>query len=210
MKTSGDDPGARSGGKGAEGLALLTGVVLCGGESRRMGRDKGLLKIGETSWAQYMAAKLAPWRLPVVYSINPGQAAAYSALIPGDQLIIDALGLHGPLEGLFSVHARLPDKDFLLLACDMPDLDMPTIQKIIEAYREKQRYDFYVYQEELPGESFIQPFCGIYTSAGLAGTFASYRGEPAGDGSLQALLRKGLTQKLSLERTEAFRNYNSL
>ena len=192
------------------GLSNLAGLILCGGESRRMSSDKGLLRREGTPWAVYMGHKLTPWQLPVFYSINAGQKAAYGAILPDEQLITDALGLSGPLEGLFSVHARFPNKDLLLLACDMPDLDAVTIQKIIQAYTEKGPYDFYVYQEGSAGQSFVQPFCGIYTSAGLAGAYASYRGKGVGDLSLQSLLKRGRTQKLPIDRMEAFRNYNSL
>lgn len=189
-------------------LSNLSGVVLCGGESRRMGRDKGLLPIGDTCWAIHMAAKLASWKIPVFYSINAGQLANYGALIPADRLIVDALGIPGPLEGLFSVHQKLPGRDLLLLACDMPDLDTATIGGIIDVYRGGGPYDFYVYQA---GRSVAQPFGGIYTSAGL-GAFWSFfaGGEDRGDHSLQSLLNKGRTRRLPIERVDVFRNYNSL
>jgi molybdopterin-guanine dinucleotide biosynthesis protein A len=218
----GGDLQARAGGSDfAFGLSRLTGVILCGGKSRRMGRDKGLLKIGDTSWAQYIAGKLAPWQLPVVYSINCTQEEAYGDLIPREQLIMDALGLPGPLEGLFSVHARFPDRDLLLLACDMPDLDAPTLQGIINAYRSGDPYDFYVYQEDSPGKSFAQPFGGIYTSTGLTAASAGLTAvsiglaapgteDTAGDFSLQSLLNMGKTKRLPIDRVEVFRNYNSL
>ena len=33
----------------------MTGVILCGGESSRMGTDKGMLQFQEQSWAQRAA-----------------------------------------------------------------------------------------------------------------------------------------------------------
>jgi molybdopterin-guanine dinucleotide biosynthesis protein A len=192
-------------------LSSLSGVVLCGGESRRMGRDKGLLPIGDTCWAIHMAGKLASWKIPVFYSINAGQQANYGILIPSGRLIVDALGIPGPLEGLFSVHRRLPGRDLLLLACDMPDLDEATIRGIVDVYREGGPYDFYVYQEEGAGRPVAQPFCGIYTSAGLDAFWSLFAGgEGRGDHSLQSLLNKGRTRRLPIERGDVFRNYNSL
>jgi molybdopterin-guanine dinucleotide biosynthesis protein A len=215
-RADGSNPATPAHGNSLSGLSNLTGVVLCGGESRRMGRDKGLLPIGDTCWAVFMAGKLAPWSIPVVYSINPRQEVTYGALIPSERLVIDEVGLQGPLEGLFSVHKQLPGRDLLLLACDMPDLDAPTIQGLIDAYGKEDGYDFYVYQEEVSGgreeasgQFFAQPFCGIYTSAGLALAGASRHGNGPGDLSLQSLLYKGKTKRLPLERIESFRNYNS-
>jgi molybdopterin-guanine dinucleotide biosynthesis protein A len=233
MRTSDDDPQG-PGHDGGPALSNLAGLVLCGGESRRMGSDKGLLQKEGIPWAVHMGHKLTPWQLPVFYSINSRQKDTYGAILPAERLITDAMGLAGPLEGLFSAHARFPKKDWLLLACDMPDLDGTAIRGVIDAwrtYRKEEYYDFYVYQEAAPGSSegtpgpvegtrefaeaapglsFVQPFCGIYTSAGLAGAYASHRMRDTEDLSLQSLLKKGRTRKLPLDRADAFRNYNSL
>jgi molybdopterin-guanine dinucleotide biosynthesis protein A len=193
----------------------LTGVILCGGQSTRMGRDKGLILQGNTPWAEYMAEKLAPFNIPVVYSINYGQLEAYSRQIPG-QFILDDLDLPGPLNGLLSVHKQLPSRDLLLLACDMPDLDTSTIGGVIEAYHSATKKipagdftyaaDFYVYQQE----AFAQPFCGIYTSKGLSGVLQAAINGQTIDYSLQSLLKSGRTMRLTTDRSGPFRNYNSL
>lgn len=194
----------------------LLGVVLCGGESRRMGRDKGLLPAGDTIWALSAAGKLAPFGIPVIFSINETQLERYSAYISPDHLVIDTVSgktppeglavVKGPLKGLLSVHRKLPGRNLLLLACDMLHLDEPTIQKVITAYREESGYDFYVYQDQ----EFAQPFCGIYTSQGLAAVCQRVGEEGLPDSSLQSLLNNANTRRLTIDRMEAFRNYNSL
>ena len=50
--------------------ANLLGVVLCGGESKRMGSDKGLLQLNGKTWSQHVAQKFHDQNLPVVVSIN--------------------------------------------------------------------------------------------------------------------------------------------
>jgi hypothetical protein len=66
----------------------------------------------------------------------------------------------------------------------MLDLDGPTIGKMISVYRSGDPFDFYVYE----GAGFMQPFCGIYSSAGLRQVYArAIRGE-LHDLSLQSLL----------------------
>ena len=182
-----------------------------------MGRDKGLLDTGEGYWAIRMGGKLTP--LPAFYSINPQQWGNYSRILPPDHLIIDSTLLptiRGPLKGLLSIHERFPDKDFLLVACDMQDLDAATIHKVTEAYSRNlpdqgrpapgpDLYDFFVYQDQ----GFFQPFAGIYTSRGLT---AIYRQAGEGrllDSSLQSLLREARTKILPIKNPAAFRNYNS-
>src|SRR5258707_11096234 len=98
------------------------GVILCGGESRRMGRDKGLLQTDGRAWALRMGDKLSPWIKHVVYSINKSQFTAYSALIPENQLVVDTDEREGPMNGLFSVWQKYFRCSFLLLACDMQDV----------------------------------------------------------------------------------------
>ena len=163
-----------------------------------MGRDKGLILKDGIPWARHMADKLAPFDMPVIYSINPSQVDAYAAELPDVRFVVDNATVPGPLKGLLSVHAKFPDKDLLLLACDMPDMDHATIFQIIDAYRAGGPYEFYAYREG----AFFQPFCSIYTSAGLK----NYVEEV----SLQGLLRRGKTKCLAILRNEAFRNYNTL
>jgi molybdenum cofactor guanylyltransferase len=173
-----------------------------------------------------MADKLAPFAIPVVFSVNQRQFEIYSALIPAGQFVPDAPGntlpVTGPLKGLLSVHQQFPSNDLLLLACDMLDLDGPTIGKMIAAYRasacghtksmdhgernDRGVHDFFVYQ----GAKFAQPFCGIYTSGGLAPAYARALQAGSRDFSLQSLLNGGKTKRIPIDRMEAFENYNAL
>jgi molybdopterin-guanine dinucleotide biosynthesis protein A len=174
----------------------LLGVVLCGGESRRMGRDKGLLQTDGQPWVLRMGEKLAKNRLPVVYSINKEQVAAYAAWLPPGHYVVDSGIGAGPLKGLMSVHRSYPDVDLLPVACDMQDLDIDTIARLIAVWRDGGA-DFYAYEVE----GFLQPFCAIY------GARALRRGENAA--SLRELLTKGELRRLP-GTTPAFRNYNTL
>ena len=177
----------------------LLGVILCGGQSRRMGRDKGLMQKDGIPWALHVAARLKTLNIPVVFSINELQRTDYSAQLPGHWLIFDdaALNIGGPLKGLVSVHHVYPGYDIFLLACDMLDMDEAAIAGLMDAWRSGGA-DFYAYREE----DFYQPLCAIYTAAGL---------QTAGDNdSLQTLLRQGRTAALPVLRTEAFKNYNTL
>ena len=117
-----------------------------------------------------------------------------------------ALPLAGPLFGLLSVHRHFPSNDLLLLACDMLDLDQPTIGKMITAYRDDDRYDFYIYE----GAAFDQPFCGIYTSSGLRRAYAQAVKGELEDFRLRSLFTPDRTKKIGIDRAAAFANYNSL
>jgi molybdopterin-guanine dinucleotide biosynthesis protein A len=162
-----------------------------------MGRDKGLLLKDGIPWARHMADKLAPFHIPVVFSINALQVDAYSAFVPAAALVTDNVAVSGPLKGLLSVHEQFPRKDLLLLACDMLDVDTPTIDHLIASYS-AGGYEFYAYRES----DLFQPLCAVFTAAGVEHGMQEH--------SLQRLLRQGKTKSLAILRSEAFRNYNTL
>lgn len=183
----------------------LLGVILCGGESKRMGTDKGLLHINKTIWAKFVADKLAPLHIPVVYSVNEKQLDAYSAFLHPDELVVDDLDVGGPLKGLLTVHKTHPHNNLLLLACDMLDMNEETIRTILNEYEKENTYDFYVFTEV----EFFQPFCGIYTAGGLRKILAEAYTHTLKSYSLQTALQNGVTKEVELLDKKAFRSYNN-
>lgn len=179
----------------------LIGVVLCGGQSRRMGRDKGLIGQDGICWAARIGAKLASFGLPVVYSIRAEQEEAYSAVLGEAMIVTDTVMVGGPLNGLWSVHEFFPGHDLLVLACDMQDVDEATIGELIGEFR-KGGAEFYVHYD---GE-FAQPFCAIYGATGLA----RVRGEIGDERRVREVIGMGKVKRLAITRREAFGNYNSL
>ena len=177
----------------------LTGVVLCGGKSRRMGRDKGLIEKDGVSWAAQTARKLANCGLPVLYSIRAEQAAAYAAKLGEAALVEDSVTIGGPLNGLLSIHLKFPEKDLLMIACDMQDMDEVTIGNLVNEYK-KGGAEFYVYFDG----DLAEPFCAIYTAAGLERVKEKLRGERR----LRTVIGMGHVRKLAITRREAFGNYN--
>ena len=110
------------------------GVVFCGGQSRRMGRDKGALELeGETLVAR-AAARLAPHAMDVVLATGAGQRHAEVGL----PCVLDAERDLGPLGGLAAAleHAERHLKERLLvLACDMPDVPATLLARLLERAR---------------------------------------------------------------------------
>ena len=67
----------------------MKGVILSGGESTRMGSDKGLLTFHSTSWTQNAVKKIKDLQIPVVVSINQKQIESYSSILSSQILIVD-------------------------------------------------------------------------------------------------------------------------
>ena len=182
----------------------ILGVILCGGESKRMGSDKGLMPIQNSIWAKFMADKLLFLEGATVFSVNELQLKNYSSFIAPDDLVVDDYEIGGPARGLLSVNRKFRDKDILLVSCDMLDLDEFTIRNILQVYLQEKDYDYYVYQDE----KYAQPFCGIYTGKGLGKLRDLIRLQALSSISMQYILNNGLTKRIAIEHKDAFHNFN--
>jgi molybdenum cofactor guanylyltransferase len=144
----------------------MLGIILCGGQSIRMGSDKGLLKLEAKTWAQTAIDKMTALNIPVKLSVNKQQYAEYAEVFSGDQLIMDneTLQLKGPLLGLLSCHFSFPKEDLFILACDMPLMESSLLIDLYNQYQQSANADAYVFTNDNERE----PLCGIYTAGGLA------------------------------------------
>lgn len=109
----------------------LRGLVLAGGQSQRMGQDKGRIAYhaGQEQRA-HAAALLAPFCEDVLVSCRAEQAAELAAA--GLQPLPDTfLGL-GPMSGLLSAFQLDPNAAWLVVACDLPFLSEATLQHLVQ------------------------------------------------------------------------------
>jgi len=187
----------------------MTGLILSGGESRRMGKDKGLLLRSGKSWVETTTDIFRSVSLPFVVSVNPAQERHYQSTLAGYKLLPDnpAIAVKGPLTGVLSAHKALPADDFLVLACDMIDMHVLVVQKLLEQYQQNNSFDAWVFKTE--GE--MQPLCAIYTNNALAKIM-----EMLQNGKLYKFSMKYMLENLNIcvltapvEWLSYFKNYNA-
>ena len=94
----------------------LAGLVLCGGASTRMGREKALLPVGGRPLVLHVAGLLERAADPVF--LGPGTLGRLGAL--GYREVEDAAPSSGPLGGLVAGLAASPHPLVAVLAVDMP------------------------------------------------------------------------------------------
>lgn len=137
---------------------------MSGGQSTRMGSDKGLMKQGNLTWTEVAVSKFSSLAIPVVVSVNRKQVDFYSKTFSLNALIVDDdnILVGGPLLGLMSVHCQFPGEDLLVIACDMVNLEETALRNLVGAYHQND-FDAYVFTTI----EKVQPLCGIYTSGGL-------------------------------------------
>lgn len=144
----------------------MTGIVLCGGKSSRMGQDKGLMSTSTSTWTQAAIDKLATLKIPVKISVNKDQFDEYAKLFPVADLVSDntTLSLKGPLLGVLSSHLQFPDEDLFVLACDLPLMQTSLLQELYSLYQQDSGNTAFVFTTD--GEP--EPLCGIYKARGLS------------------------------------------
>src|SRR6516162_4527927 len=97
-------------------------VVLCGGESRRMGQPKAWLPFGPERMLQRVVRLVGTVAQPIVVVAAPGQSLP--ELPAGVAIVRDPVAGRGPLQGLAAGLAGLPETVELVYAtaADVPFL----------------------------------------------------------------------------------------
>lgn len=108
------------------------GIVLCGGQSRRMGRSKATLPFGGEVMLARVLRLLGAVVEPCVVVAAPGQQLP--PLPPDVQVIRDRAEGRGPLEGLFGGLSALDQRvdAAYVTACDVPLLQASFVQRMIQ------------------------------------------------------------------------------
>jgi molybdenum cofactor guanylyltransferase len=134
----------------------LYGLVLAGGLSSRMKRDKATLEYGGTSQLE-RAYELVARHVPRMFvSVRAAQAA--DPLRAHHPLIIDSVPGEGPIVGIRSALAARPDVAWLVLACDLPFLsDAALAQLLTEREPGASATAFRSAHDGLP-----EPLCAIW------------------------------------------------
>ena len=136
----------------------LFGLVLAGGRSRRMGRDKASLPMNGKSLVTHVLELIRQICPQVFISLRPGQEAPLkTAELGGTTAIDDQYGEIGPLGGILSAFKAYPDNPWLVLAVDLPCLDRNTLEYLV-AHRDPEK-PFTAYRG---GDDLPEPLCAIY------------------------------------------------
>ena len=141
---------------------FLYGLVLVGGKSTRMKKDKSLLEYHGKKQAFYCFDLLGQFCDQVFISNRKEQSrlAAYRNLPQIHDVFVDI----GPLGGILSAMIRHPEAAWLVLACDLPFVNGSTIKTLIKKRNFSKMATAYrsTYEPNLP-----EPLCAIYEPKAL-------------------------------------------
>ncbi len=124
----------------ARRMAWLTGarpepaaaIVLIGGRSSRMGSDKSLIPIDGEPAAVRLYHALAPHFDHVFFSAAKNQVTP----VPGVRMVYDSISGSGPLSGLASSLGASPCRVNFVIACDIPEINVPLMRKLLSFLEE--------------------------------------------------------------------------
>lgn len=132
----------------------VTGIVLAGGASSRMGKDKGLCEFRGKALITYAIDALLPLCDTILISSN--RVKDYQGF--GYQVVVDEHKDIGPIGGIYSSLRKSTTKHNLVISCDTPFLNTQLLEFVLE---NSDNYDVVVPEH---GNSFIEPLAAYYSS----------------------------------------------
>ncbi|MBK8845492.1 MAG: molybdenum cofactor guanylyltransferase [Bacteroidetes bacterium] len=174
----------------------LTGIVLSGGRSSRMGSDKSFIQFHGTQQYLHAASLLSNVCDEVYISCNSTNAHAF-----GNQnnLIIDleCYAQSGPMGGVLSSFETLGEKNLFVLGCDYPFLETADLHKLqMQFINTKNCVAYYSADHNL-----YEPVIAIYPHTLYARMKQRYE---QGNRSLQQFLQKVTADKVAMEPPDKF------
>lgn len=107
----------------------VSGVILAGGTSRRMGRDKALLKLGDRPLIAVVAERLRAVASEVIVAADGGARYAQFA----DRCVPDVYPEVGTLGGIHAGLLAAAHELALVVGCDMPFLNPDVLAWLVDA-----------------------------------------------------------------------------
>ena len=104
----------------------ITGIILCGGKSSRMGQNKALLKINEKCIISYVIETLQPFCKEIIISTNTNELD----FLP-HRKVNDIYNDIGPISGIFSSLLKSTTNKNIVLSCDTPFINSNLFNELI-------------------------------------------------------------------------------
>jgi len=130
----------------------VTFILLAGGTSRRMKRDKARLPVSDKPLIQRILGQVEGLFEEILISVSPGQRLDFLPF----RLIEDEVEGQGPLGGILSGLRAAAHDVCLVAACDIPDIRIDFLERMLE---EAQDYEIVV---PSPAKGLSEPLLAVY------------------------------------------------
>lgn len=154
----------------AKVIPPVYGLVLTGGLSKRMQRDKATLPYGGQSQLERAIELLARRVEHAFVSVRPSQNDSIRARFA--QIVDSQEGL-GPIAGIMAAQERYPKAAWLVLACDLPFLDGATLDRLLNMRDPARQATAFRSSHPDPKHNGLpEPLCAIYEPSSRASIIA--------------------------------------
>ncbi len=138
------------------------GLVLAGGQSKRMGHDKALIRVkGETQLSR--AVRLSEAFVDRVFVSTRADQQDESERGKFEQ-IVDRYEDIGPIAGILSALEEHSGVGWLVLACDLPNIDEATIRFLLDNKSGDQPFSAF----KSSSDGLPEPLCAFYAAGSEA------------------------------------------
>lgn len=177
----------------------ITGFVLAGGRSSRMGEDKGLMQLAEKPMVMHVVEQLQPCVDELILIANHPEYTQF-----GYRVIEDMVAEIGPVGGIYTGLKVSTTALNFFVSCDMPFISKAAIQMMLASIQEEA-----ICVASLEG--FIQPLFGLYSKGCLPLLEASIAEKHY---KLQAVVRQSKHKvvpldALAVQHHQLFQNINT-
>ncbi|MFN8256428.1 MAG: molybdenum cofactor guanylyltransferase [Bacteroidales bacterium] len=127
----------------------LTGIILCGGKSSRMGTNKALLKLDNLTFTERIAERLGEFCSEIILSVNSNDFDSLPF-----RKVMDKFSGIGPMAGIVSSLEESKSANNFIISCDLPFISSEIISFLLN---HKSAADIVapVFKQK------IQPLCSV-------------------------------------------------
>ncbi len=111
----------------------VTGIILSGGKSSRMGSEKGLVKYKGNALIEYSINALRSVCDELVIS-SANDCYAYLAI----PIVSDEIENCGPIGGIYSCMKAFPSDIYLVISCDVPHITPQLFSELLNVLNENE------------------------------------------------------------------------
>lgn len=172
----------------------ITGIILAGGKSSRMGTDKGFLLLNDKPFVQYSIDALKPLVSNIIIVSDDSKYDEF-----GLKRVNDITKNAGPIAGISSGLNASSTAYNLILSCDIPLITSKILQKLIDNFDVNTQ----IIQIESQGKSM--PLIAMYKKE-VAHIFNTLLKND--ERRLRAAIKSCISKNIALEKEDEFTTMN--
>jgi len=130
----------------------VTGIVLAGGKSRRLGRDKALLPLDGSTLIERIIGTISQATDPILVISNPPEKLSWLTV----PVVSDRVPKRSALAGIYTGLSVSDTHHSLFVACDLPFVSVDLLRLLIDL---SDGYDVVIPQSE----GGYEPLCAVYS-----------------------------------------------